>query len=264
MSHPAATSVACRCARRALIVLGGAFVWWLFMSGAAHADDGTSGSDVPARDAVQRTSETDALPTQRARGAAAVRDALERTTGPVTDTLRTAPRRATTTLTTLTRNAPEPVGSTATQLTAAAEPRLTTTTTWVADTVDRTATVAGALLAPESRTTDRPAPQPLTSGVRAGAGGRALPGPAPTAAASTYAGAGAVSPLPGPAPDRGVSGPPVPETPATPTSGTGSSHGGALLSGLILIAPGPTPRRRSWDDDTPGAGPAYPPGCSPD
>ena len=121
-----------RHARRALLLVGGVFVWWLVFlaGGAAHADDtgGVGQSVVPPTTAVAGLVDT--------------------TTGTVTGALRSSPSQVTHTVDAATSGAPAPERLAVQSLTTTLEPGLSLTTTEVADVVDGTVAKVETLVVP--------------------------------------------------------------------------------------------------------------------
>ena len=247
-----------RHARRVLLLLGAAFVWWLvFSGGPAQADTGTSPDDVVATtpDAV-----------------------VEQATAAATDAVRAAPRQVTDDVDRAVRPAPEPVRTAVQTLTATLEPTLSGTSTALADTVDqavrqtvetvtpalhaaaaaaetpgapvRTAATAGAA---KHRATHQPRkPRVATSSVRPD-------GRAPVALDRSGVHA-AQQPLDTPGT------PAAPDAPAVPASANGGAPtGAAAFLGALLVVP-PSLRRRSLRPagSSRRLDAAYPPGSSPD
>lgn len=247
-----------RHARRALLLIGAAFAWWLLFSGGpAQADDGGAAHAVP--DPVAP---------------------VTRTTKAVTDTLRSAPHRVTDALTATTHRAPKPVRDTVDPVTAALEPSLTETTTTVADAVDGSVAHASdsvrpalqILTAAVAPAPSAPAAQPLGATVSAVRDHR----PAASASPPTDARRGAlagfadapagdrVAPSEGPG-DEAPTTPAVPAAPAVPGGGTTAPAGPlAALGGLLILPPAVRRRRLLGDRTTRPRDPAYSPGCSPD
>lgn len=259
-----------RHARRALLLLGAAFAWWLlFSGGSAHAAGASSGDSVP-------TPGANAQPGSLGR---TIQDVLTRTTGTATTTLGTAPRQLTGTVTRATSTAPEPVRSTVRTVTTGLEPTLTATTTAVADTLDHTVrTVQTAVqptvdaVTPQATPTSAPTATPVAAapaqqGVRASrhadpnASADRLQAPShvvvDTATSRTVNRSAAPS-------DDAPGLPVAPSAPAMP--GTGSAPAGPLaaLGGLLLLPTSALRRRRPLDRALLGPDPVYPPGCSPD
>jgi hypothetical protein len=254
-----------RHARRALLLLGTAFAWWLLFSGGPAHADGTSSDQ--ALTPVLQQAPTGSL-------GATTQQLVSRTTTTASTTIRTAPRRVTDTVTTVTRTAPEPVRTTVRTVTTALEPTLTATTTAVANSLDQTVqtVVRPALdvVVPEAATT--PAPVAAAPALRHVQAARHLHATHPAADrqdAASYDGRpgvvldDAVDGAGTPTPDA----PGVPSSPSTPVlPGTGSAPAGPLaaLGGLLLLPPVARRRRRNCDSALLRPDPAYLPGCSPD
>ena len=245
-----------RHARRALLLLGAAFVWWLvFSGGPAQADTGSpEGPVATSPDAV-----------------------LEHATTVATDVVRAAPRQLTDGVDRTVRPAPEPVRTAVRTVTAALEPTLSGTTTALADTVDRTvrqtvetvtpavhavtaaaetpAAPVPAAVAPGAAK-DRAAPQPRRSPVATSA---RPDSPAPVVLDRSGDRA-AQQPLDAPGT------PALPDAPAVPVAASdGAPTGAAAFLGALLLVP-PALRRRALRPAGSGRrlDAAYPPGSSPD
>jgi hypothetical protein len=295
--HQAAvTALSLRSVMRLLVLAGGAVVGWLLISGGpAQADDaGTKGVGThgrtdhgpgergPLRAAghpagaqaapsdpgtAQATPPTQSLP--QAPGGLA-----QRTVGVVTEPVRAVPQQTGQVVDQVTAQAPAPVRAAAQGVTARVEPTLTATTAGIATMIDRTAIAADAaagpvlqatgLQAPEqdaSRSTDGTAPVNAQSNAR-----RTYHGGAPVAAppigqsefvlVSSHS-SGHPDHSESPAVPRG------PETPATPSTITVGAAVGILV-GLLFLAPVLLRRLGLADTEPVPAGPAYPPGSSPD
>lgn len=259
-----------RHARRALLLVGAAFAWWLlFSGGSAQAADASSVDSLPAPvvhaqpDPLGRTTQTVTRTTATATTAA-------------TTTLRTAPHRLTDTVTRATSTAPEPVRSTIRTVTTALEPSLTKTTTAVADTLDHTVRTVQTAVQP---TLDVATPQAAPTATAmaetpAQLGIRALRPVHPAASADrhqapSYAVADTASTdhSAGPSGVPGSDRPGVPAGPSAPVlPGTGSAPAGPLaaLGGLLLLPTRALRRRRLLGRAVLRPDPVYPPGCSPD
>jgi hypothetical protein len=248
-----------RHARRALLLIGAAFVWWLlFSGGAAQADD--AGTAPPKLDPVAPVTQT---------------------THAATDTVRTAPRRVSRAVKATTRTAPEPVVDVIDSLTATLESPLSRTTGSVADRIDgtvaRTAETVRPTLADvtDAVTTKLPAtpvaqprqtvPAPAAHhGQKAPSVGASTPSPASAAALVD----GQAESLFGPAdaPAGGTPGTPsAPVTPAVPGGSTSAPSGPLAALGSLLIVPPAVRRHRLLRGRSARRlDPAYTPGCSPD
>src|SRR3954454_3896294 len=118
---------ALRHALRGLVLLGGALVWWLFLSGGpAQASD-----DAPAP-VVSEVTQTVTEPLHH----------LGRVSDGVDHALRHVPARTSDALVETTTPAAAPVGTTVETLVVTTEPVLTATTSAVADTIDRSVRTA--------------------------------------------------------------------------------------------------------------------------
>jgi hypothetical protein len=261
-----------RHARRALLLLGAAFVWWLLLTGGpAQADEAV---DAPASSADV------AAQVDQAQAAATSQEAVEHVTATTTAAVRDVPRQVSQTVAAATRAAPEPVRVAADNLTATLEPALTKTTGAVADTVDHTVTtvvrpvIDTVLQTAQTSTAQAPAPTVGRAPVTAPRAGIFRPHhrTAPTGVAQQHAVTDAAAPgdhalgaAPSHAPGMPVA--PVPGAPAgVVSSGASSPSSGPLaaLAGFVLVAPAVLPRRRSQGRADRGPDPAYSPGCSPD
>jgi hypothetical protein len=252
-----------RHARRALLLLGGAFVWWLMTAGApAHAADG--GHDPVLSDGVRH-----ALTNQTT--------SLERTTGAVSGTVRRAPATVSGRVDETTAAAPAPVREPVRHPTAVTMPVLDASTTVVADTVDRAVHTAHQVLDPVFDPVLDPAlvavdgtagatTSPVTNAAHdrgrtstRGADHAALaPAAMSVDTATAPAGEHAV-PTQQPARDRLPSG-------STPASAPTASWGGGSgpNSGVLWhLTPLLASRRRLSAHDSIRPGPALPPGSSP-
>lgn len=261
-----------RCARRALLLLAGAFVWWLLSITGAHADDGAgqAAKDVTASlqgAQADHDSPRSGAPTDGA--VAKLRETADDTTRPVTAALRTVPKRATTAVAGATGTAPTPVRTTVTTLTTTLEPTLTATTTALADTVDRTVETATTTLANSLGTNAQAATDIVAvphTGVQARDhdAGRTTSSRTSARTASTPA----VSLRQGtarPAHEQPVRDDvPTSGTPTATSTGSTGSGGTACLGILWLISPLLPRTRRVRDNATVPSGPASGPGCSPD
>jgi hypothetical protein len=247
-----------RHARRALLLLGAAFVWWLLFSGGpAQAADSVP---QPGPDPV-------GVADQAAHSA--------------TEAARTAPHRVVHRAAHTDRTAPKPVREAVDATTASLEPRLTEATTEAADTVDRAVD--------RSTQTVRPTLQDVTDAVAPVLDAAGAPQSRPTSStASTHRSAEATQPSSAPVvpaavadssygatPDRiesvesprgGL--PTAPAAPATPIAPASSTSAGsvpaAALGGLLIFPPAVRRLRRSTGRRAPRLDPAYDPGCSPD
>ena len=246
-----------RHARRALLLLGAAFVWWLLFSGGpAQADSGSSS-------AAPVVTSPDAL--------------LEHATTVSTDAVRAAPRQLTEGLDRAVRPAPEPVRTTVQTLTTTLEPTLSGSSAALADTVDQTVRQTVETVTPTLHAVTAAAETPVAP-VRVAATAvaaknqaahhprqpRIAPsqrsdGPAPVALDRSAVRA-TQQPLDAPGT------PAVPDAPAAPGAANGGAPTGpaAFLGGLLVVPP--ALRRRSLRPAGSGRplDAAYPPGSSPD
>lgn len=256
-----------RHARRALFLLGGAFVWWLLAAGTpAHAAD-TDGPDAAAH------SSSSQLVTDGARQVAEeATGSVDASAGTASDTVRVAPGRLSSGLDAATASSPEPVRATVRRLTTATSPVLESSTTLLADTIDRTVHTVHGVVDPvltaagsTGTATAATASTPRTVHDAARTSTRPSVGDAATARApgraATAPSGGRVVPQQQPTQDRLPSG----STPVSAPSGSSGNGGsGACLGVLWLLSPLLAPRRRRRADDSIRPGPAFPPGCSPD
>jgi hypothetical protein len=245
-----------RHARRALLLLGGAFVWWLMTAGApAHAADGGHHPVLPEGVRHALTNQT---------------TSLDRTTGAVSGTVRGAPGAVSARVDETTAAAPAPVREPVRHLAEAAMPVLVTSTTVVADTVDRTTHTAHQVLDPVLAATDGTAgattPQTTQrthdrgrTSTRAAAPG-ALPATVTSVDTATARAGGHAVPTPQPTRDRLPAG----STPASAPTASSGGGSGAYLGVLWLLSPLLSSRRRRPADDSIRPGPAFPPGSPPD
>jgi hypothetical protein len=265
-----AASAAMRHARRALLVLGGAFVWWLvFLSGgSAQADDNAAQPD--DQHAVVSALPLPAQPSDGAAEARAdLKDSVRHATSTATGTLRATPHTVTSTVEATTAAAPQPIRTTVAHLTEALVPALSTTTTTLADTVDRTVDA----VEPVVQTLGQGAPEtssalPVLTGTHAADLAKVrgqlelAPASAPVATPTTASSqARPVRPAGEHAPV--VPSPSAPSAPA-PTTTSGAQDGGAFLTMAALVAPATLRGRHGRRDDTVPTGPAYEPDSSPD
>ncbi|HET6167553.1 MAG TPA: hypothetical protein VFE07_12055 [Marmoricola sp.] len=255
-----------RHARRALLLLGGAFVWWLLAAGSpAHAAD----SDGPS---VADHSSSSRLVADGARSATAkTAEAADDPAGTVSDALRVAPGRLSSDLDATTAAAPEPVRPTVRRLTTATSPILGSSATLLADTVDRTVHTVRQVVEPvltvgttgtaASATAATPPTARGMARASTPAAVRDIASSLDRGGAMTTPAGGRVVPDQKPTPRQLPSG----STPASAPSGpSGSGGSGACLGVLWLLSPLLAPRRRRRADDPIRPGPAFPPGCSPD
>ena len=246
-----------RHARRALLLIGAAFAWWLvFSGGPAQADDGG-----PAHQAVDPV------------------DPITHVTKAATDTLRGAPKRVTDAATATTRRAPKTVRDLVGTTTAVLEPRLTRTTTNVADAVDASVARTADSVPPALEAVPAPAvPAPHAAAIsqprKASAPTTRHHRPAATApavvlpdAALTFSGVPAGDRVTdSEAPGHGLPGiPAAPAVPSAPSGSTGAPGGPlAALGGLLIVPPAVRRRRLLGGRPSRRLDPAYTPGCSPD
>jgi hypothetical protein len=265
-----AASAMLRHARRALLLLGGAFVWWLvFLSGGSAQADGHV---TPSDDAHPVRVTSAQLPTQPSdvtdKAGKHLTAAVERTTSTVIKTLRATPQTVTGAVETTTAYAPEPVRTTVVHLTDAVAPALTATTTTVADTVDRTVDAVVPLVDPILQV-DQDAPE--TGATLSAPGHWTDQGRAPRPSDAAGATVVAARTLSADArPDRPVGdrsptvpNPPAPAAPAPAASG-GAPDRSALVGLAAIVLPAALRHRHGRRDDTVPAGPAYQPDSSPD
>lgn len=264
MTHQSEALVASamlRHARRALLVFGGAVVWWLvFLSGgSAHADGQATHPGDGAVSTVQHVK-------------AQVEVRADRATSTATETIRSTPHRVTGAVKPTAAHAPEPVRTAIVRLTDALEPSLSAPATTLADTVDRTVDSVQAIVDPVLQATE--ADPATTSAPVAGTAPRHHASASQprvhavstsTPASSTDQVATTRAQPAGQAPDR-EPGLPSPTSPAlpTPSANGGSTNGSALLAVAALIPPATRRLRRGRRDDTVPSGPAYQPDSSPD
>jgi hypothetical protein len=250
-----------RHARRALLLVGAVFVWWLVFlaGGAAHADGaGAAGSTDQVGPAAQVVGVVDA-------DAAAT-----------TASLRTTPPHVTHTLTAVTGHAPAPVAPTAQKLVTELEPSLSFTTDKVGDAVDvtvaRTDAVVTPTLAPVLAPTGRSTTSsPVSPAPRAHRLQRSVPTPAVQRPVNLPRASESIASTADRAPVDPQGGGPVsgfPGGPGAPGMPGGSSAGGAgsaaSLAGLFVMLPGVRRMRGAPDAARVLGGPAFPPGSSPD
>lgn len=243
---------ALRHALRALVLLGGAVLGWLVLSGGpAHADDVRHPSDAPMSAAHGQGEPPAHL---------------------VTDTLRRAPAATKRAVAPAAKAAPRPLRTAVDHVTTPIEPTLTRATTMAADRVDQTVRTVAAAVGPIARIAShepgqaaQPSPATAVEPAKAHphAGNHQLLQASATPESSAqldalsttqHAQGAATQQRHGPAPDH-------PATPGgsvnAPSAATGYL-GGFLLSPVSLLS-----RRRLDDGARPAAGPAYPPGTSP-
>jgi hypothetical protein len=269
-----AASAAMRHARRALLVLGGAFVWWLvFLSGgSAQADDNAAQPD--DHDAVVSALPLPARPSHEpAKAGEDLKGYVRQATSTVTTTVRATPHTVTSTVEATTAAAPEPIRTTVAHLSEAVEPALTSTTTTLADTVERTVDAVGPVVDPVLQTLEPSAPGTSIALPRiatthgpglAETRGQLDPAPGTTTAAAPATASSEARPV-GPADDHApvVPSPSAPSAPA-PTTASGAQQGGAFWTMAAIIAPATLRGRHGRRDDTVPTGPAYEPDSSPD
>lgn len=238
---------------RALVLVGGAVVWWLlFSGGAAHADGAEVGG--------QEHSVT----------ASAQQDALDPAVHALTDTVRRLPGTVDDTVDRATKQSPEPVRTTVVDVTIVVDPVLSGTATSVADVaeealrtghqaVDELVTAVPATSTPATRTSSvaesRPGHQaPRRQWSTSASAVAAVPGHTPTESVATDAPE---------TPDPGQGDAPV--SPVLPGGSVSAPFApGAELLTLALLAPPVVRRRRTTPDAGAPRGPAYQPGTSPD
>jgi hypothetical protein len=247
-----------RHARRGLLLLGAAFVWWLLFSGGpAQADGGSAHHALDPGAPVTHT------------------------TRAADDLVRTVPHRVTERLTTATRTAPEPVRELLGTATAALEPSLTRTTSTVADTLDGTvdravetvrptlATVTGAASPVAASRPAAPAPVTARTAHRQQVPDAVTAAPSGGSTTTFLAVVDAQpdsrgEPVETPA-DRTPSAPASPAAPAVPGGSTGAPGSPwAALAGFLIVPPATRRLRRAGGRSARRPDPAYTPGCSPD
>jgi hypothetical protein len=246
-----------RHARRALLLFGAAFVWWLLFSGGpAQAADT---APQPIQDPV---------------------GVVDQAAHTATEAARTAPHRVVQRGTQASRTAPKTARETVDAVTASIEPRLTTATTEVADTLDRAVDrstqtvrptledVTDAVVPALGESTPQSRPASSTTSTHRSADVTNPPS-APVAAdavTGTFDGATADRIEPVESPRGGLpSAPGAPATPIAPAGGTSAGSGPvAALGGLLVFPPAVRRLRRSTGRRAPRLDPAYDPGCSPD